>query len=234
MTSTTSPNSLITRLTINDISSISSLLQNAFSDSYTHSLSRSLGVPSPINNYIENGALNKPIQFKIGCYGEKVSNDSNQYKGIIITEELESPQQVSINKIELEEKEEFTAYDIIDSLIIESKLLFYNELHRRHFHRTEKYKCAYIPWIATDELYRHQGVAKRLIQIADEQMLRNGYDCSVVICSDPMSTKVFQIQGYEIWEDIEYKTFRFDDETYPFVELPDSCNVLVKELNPQP
>lgn len=222
---------LVQKLTLDDIDTVSSLMQDAFSVSNTHNWYGALNIPPIMGEYIKS-YVDIPIQFKIGCYGEKVTSDSNKFKGIIINKELEPPALIAQKKIEIEDKVEISPYDKIDSIAVEAKLLFYNELHRRHYLRTEEYKCAHIAWIATDPQYRHQGVADRLIQVSINNIAQQNYDCAVVVCSNFAVTKAFEKHGFELWEEIEYKTFRFDsDNSYPFESLPDACNIMVKEFS---
>jgi GNAT superfamily N-acetyltransferase len=87
----------------------------------------------------------------------------------------------------------------------------------------------YVAWLATDERYRGQGAAARLVEAATKTFLDKGCKMSVAYCVCPTAARVFKRHGYEVWGTIPYKSFVYKGQA-PFAILPDEVTIAVKVL----
>jgi len=127
--------------------------------------------------------------------------------------------------------DEFNAYGAIDGILNECTSLFYRELNNRGYTSYDNnLKYGYISWIATKEKDRGKGIAGNLINTCS-LALKNTENCSLIAayCVSPKATRVFQNQGFTIWGQIPYHSYKYKNRI-PFHILPDEISIVVKDL----
>ena len=127
--------------------------------------------------------------------------------------------------------DEFNAYGAIDGILNECTSLFYRELNNRGYTSYDNnLKYGYISWIATNDKDRGKGIAGNLINTCS-LALKNTENCSLIAayCVSPKATRVFQNQGFTIWGQIPYHSYKYKNRI-PFHILPDEISMVVKDL----
>ena len=127
--------------------------------------------------------------------------------------------------------DEFNAYGAIDGILNECTSLFYRELNNRGYTSYDyNLKYGYISWIATNDKDRGKGIAGNLINTCS-LALKNTENCSLITayCVSPKATRVFQNQGFTIWGQIPYHSYKYKNRI-PFHILPDEISIVVKDL----
>lgn len=127
--------------------------------------------------------------------------------------------------------EEYNAYGAIEGILNECSILFYRELNNRGYIDSDKnLKFGYISWIATKDNDRGKGIAGNLINTCSYS-LKNTENCSLIAayCVSPKAAKVFQNQGFTIWGQIPYHSYRYKNRI-PYYLLPDEISIVVKDL----
>jgi GNAT superfamily N-acetyltransferase len=240
----------LARLTSNEAPAIASLLHNQFPLNGQYSWARAVGLKSSnLENYLLADYLPKIFQADsyIGCYGV-FTDEKNSLVGAIINENLNfnpennddvngnldpliegTPQyndDVNGNSDPLIEGTPQYAYAAFDAILSSSKQMF---LERMRHSNIKIDGVNYVGWIATTDLYKKKGIAGQLIQETAKQLRNKGYKYSVAFTVSPAATKVFRANGYEVWGEIEYKSFKMK-QFYPFRSLPDSLSIMVQNL----
>ena len=219
------------------------LISNAFPLDSKHSWSRALGIDSNMAPYL-NGYLEKQLTLtdSIG-----ITDDSGNLVGALIIElhpwrdkcqeGLEGINQIAINDIQwsrekeqFSEKNEYSPYDAIETILEECEVVLYKSIDANsdlNIFRRGDY--GYIAWIAVSAMKRNQGLAGLLIQQANQMLEVKGCSLAVAYCVTPEAKLLFQKQGYEKIGEVNYKSFKYKDR-FPFESIPDEISIMVKKI----
>ncbi len=221
----------LVRLTTNEVPAIASLLHKQFPIDGQYSWAKAVGLKtSKLENYLLGEYLPKIFQADesyIGCYGYI---DEGTLIGAIINENLDFklhyPSDDNSNYVELVEGTTEYAYSAFDSILSSSKEIFLERIKNSNIKSSE---INYVGWIATSEEYKKKGIAAQLIQETTKHLRNKGYKYSVAFTVSPAATNVFRANGYDIWGEIEYKSFKMK-QFYPFRSLSNGISVMVQDL----
>ncbi len=224
----------LARLTSNEVPAVASLLHNQFPLDGQYSWARAVGLKSSnLEYYLLGDYLPKIFQADdsyIGCYGVFNTDEKNSLVGAIINENLnfnpENNDDINGNSDPLIEGTPQYAYTAFDAILSSSKQMFLERIRHSNIKSDE---VNYVGWIATTDLCKKKGIAGQLIQETTKQLRNKGYKYSVAFTVSPAATKVFRANGYEVWGEIEYKSFKMK-QFYPFRSLPDSLSIMVQNL----
>ena len=212
------------------------VLASAFPSSHPHSWARALGMNKFLDVDATDESLRKSMSSKdLGCIGAYRLLDS-RIIGLVVMEyvrppKFHEPRYLSTNNNN-ENHHEF-AFNSMRALVSECNYKFRTEFHRRNTLDSSNYdlnsEIAFISWLAVDEETRGSGVASELVEAAEGQCRRGGFDYALAYGVSPTAARVFLRQGFELWDSVNYNEFIYEGRK-PFAILPDECSILIKKL----
>jgi ribosomal protein S18 acetylase RimI-like enzyme len=230
------------KLKVEKVPEAAKLISDAFPRTGTHSWGRALGLTGSLEPWLLT-TLPDQISGEPGCFGA-YATESNALIGSVVVEPFHGGynDQISSSDSLLTSRLFTEPTDALRGLEDGCSQLFFCELKARQpqdfqnllEHRS---KVGYIYWIATIPEYRRSDlhVASALIQRSVLSMFALKYDYAVAYCINPAAAKLFVKNGFEIWNQLEYKEFQMKTPSGEFVNpytiIPDSVFIVVKKLS---
>jgi len=235
----------------NYIDQASSLIAGAFPFHSKHSWARALELPDNnlkpyLTNYLKDN-IHRSYAISMNDNNNDNNNNNNNgsssfvdsststdislpiLSGVVIAE-VQTIDSTMGDIKKQQDDEEYTAYGAIEGILNECTIIFIRELSNRGYNSDSNLKYGYISWIATKDSDRKKGIASSLINTCSNA-LKHTENCSLIAayCVSPSATKVFLNQGFNIWGQVPYHSYKYKGRI-PYQILPDEISIVVKDL----